>query len=60
MKSKMSTKSGTRIIDSKKSKKIDYNDSKFKKGLQSVNESVNRTKSFKSVDDTKLHYTFSI
>jgi|WetSurMetagenome_2_1015567.scaffolds.fasta_scaffold446335_2 hypothetical protein len=56
----MKTSTKAKIIDPKKVNKIDYTKSSFKRGLSAVNEKINSSKAFKTVDDTKLHFTFSI
>ena len=56
----MKTKTKEKIVDSNQVNKIDYDKSSFQKGLQAVKKKIRMTRSLKSVDDAKLHYTFSI
>jgi len=49
-----------KIVDPKKAKKINYKSAKFRRGLEAVNKRNSTSESFKNVDDTKLHCTFSI
>lgn len=55
---KTNTKKAT--IDPKKTKRVEYDKSDFRKKLGAVKDAINKTESFKSADDSKLHYTFSI
>lgn len=56
----MKTNTKRKVIDQKKVNKVDYSKSGFKRGLSTVNKKINATRSFKTVDDTKLHFAFSI
>lgn len=56
----MKTKTKEKIVDSSRVNNIDYDKPGFKKGLYAVKEKISVSRSLKSVDDTKLHYTFSI
>ncbi len=56
----MKTNIRIKVIDPKKVNKVDYSKSSFKKGLSTVNEKINSSKSLKTIDDTKLHFAFSI
>jgi hypothetical protein len=56
----MKTNTKKNVINPKKVNKIDYSKSSFKKGLSTVNEKINTTRSFQTADDTKLHFAFSI
>jgi hypothetical protein len=56
----MKTDTRRKVIDPKKGKKVDYSKSGFKRGLSTVNKKIKATRSFKTADDTKLHYAFSI
>jgi hypothetical protein len=49
-----------RIVNPKKARKVNYKDSKFRKRLEAVNHRNDTSESFRSMDDTKLHYSFSI
>jgi len=56
----MKTRTKEIIVDPKKTNNVGYKKAAFQKGLYSVKEKIDETKSFKNVDDSKLHYTFSV
>lgn len=56
----MRTNTKTTTINPENAKRIEYDKSGFKKGLSAVKDAIHKTESFKSADDSKLHYTFSI
>ena len=56
----MKTNTKIRLVDPKKTKKIDYKKRSFKKGLSEVEKAILKTNSLSFIDDSKLHYSFSI
>lgn len=56
----MRTNTKNSTINPKTVKKVGYNNSGYKKRLEAVENAIDETEAFKTADDTKLHYTFSI